>query len=107
MQWLDGQRPLAPLQSPPVFDKLITMQFRPCLYQPPRTPRHLARNQLHRIEPEDPDVIPAIGMKMRQVMRPADLEIHPDDDTEESAQLWHWAILCVFRRKMNGVSDGS
>jgi hypothetical protein len=51
------------------------------------------RNRFNRINAENRNVVLIVGMKMRVVMWRISLPIHANDDSKETAQFRHEAIL--------------
>jgi hypothetical protein len=80
-----GEWRLACLQTEPIREQFLLMQFRPRLNQPALPSREASSDQLHRFQAHHGHVVLVIRVEVGQVMRTAGLDVHPDDDTEEAA----------------------
>ena len=69
------------------------MELRPRLDEPSLAPRKLAVNALDWVNSDDCHVRLIVRMKMRPMMQAASLGVHPNDDPEEAAELWHPATV--------------
>ena len=87
------------MQECPVAPQFFVMDLSPRLYKPLLRFRETAADAFNRIKREDrPDVL-IRRVKVRTVMGSADFHEHPNDDSEESRNLWHAPIVfdCAFR----------
>jgi hypothetical protein len=75
------------------------MKLRPRLDQALLPPRKRPCDQLHRVQAEHTDIFLILGVKVRRVMGLANLHIHSHDDSEESAEFRHFAIIPPPRTK--------
>jgi hypothetical protein len=69
------------------------MQFRPRFNQSLLPLRQGARNYLDRLDAEDPHFLLIICVKVRNMMLPAHLREHPNDNAEKPAEFRHELIL--------------
>ena len=65
------------------------MQLCPRLHQTPLPGGQGARHDLDGVDADDRDLILPVGVEMRDVMLPARLGEHPNNDPEEAADLRH------------------
>ena len=80
---------MACLQTEPIREQFLLMEFRPRLDQPPLSSRKASSDQLHRVEANHGHIVLVLRVEVGQVMRNAGLDVHPDDDTEEAAYFRH------------------
>jgi len=98
LQWLYRQWASTCLQSLPIFHQLWLMQFGPGFDKPPLSSGARTRHQLDRIHTVDRHLILIVSVKMRSLMRRASPPVHADDDTEETADLWHGGSLVSIQK---------
>ena len=92
-KWFDWQGSLASLKTSPIFAKFISVKLGPCFDKALLTSWYRSGDHLDRVNAEDAHSILIVSMKVGRVMSNARLRIHPDNDPEETAQLWHIRIL--------------
>lgn len=68
------------------------MDLRPCEHEPFLTPREEAGDSLQLVDGKDGGFALGVRVEVRPVVRRAGLHEHPDDNSEESADLWHRAV---------------
>jgi len=71
------------------------MQFRPCLNHVLLTFGQAAGDQFDGINSLNRDFILIIGMKVRRAVLNAGFHVHPNDDSEKSAQFGHGGSLLM------------
>jgi hypothetical protein len=96
-QWIDLDRRLAGLQERPVVLKFRSVYLRPRLDQT-------------RLRLWQPATQALVRVKMGPMMLPAGFDEHPNDDAEESGELWHSHTLASsptpFRSVMHRCARG-
>jgi len=76
---------MARLQTEPIREQFLLMEFRPRLDQPPLSSRKASSDELHRFQANHGHLVLVVRVAVGQVTRTAGLDVHPDDDTEEAA----------------------
>ena len=85
MQRCDWLRQLSSLESRPIFEQSVLMQFRPRLDHALLAARQLAADQINRIDGINRNSLAIVIMKVRRVMLRAGFHEHSNDDSEKSA----------------------
>ncbi len=65
------------------------MQLSPGFHQSSLPPGKFTGHEFDGVQTEYRHIVLVVGVQVRQVVRPPDLDKHTDDDTEESAQFRH------------------
>ena len=68
------------------------MNLRPCLDEPPLSPREVPADKFDWIKREDSNIVLVVSMQMGPVVRRCGLSEHADNDPEEPGDLWHWRM---------------
>ena len=69
------------------------MEFRTRLHETTLTARQRPRDEVYRIDREHGYIVLVLSMEVRQVMWPADLGEHSNDNSVEAAQFWNGRII--------------
>ena len=92
-QRINRQRPVTRLQSLPIRQQFCLMQFGPRLDHAALSFGQRPRHQFNRINAIDRNLILIVSMKVRRLMRCANLRVHANDNAEKTAEFWHQRIL--------------
>jgi len=77
LQWLDGLRRAAGLQTVPVGHQLFLVELRPCFDEPALASRQLPGDQIDRVDAEDGHVVLMVRVEVRTMIRAADAALTP------------------------------
>jgi hypothetical protein len=96
-----GEWRLACLQTRPIREQFLLMEFRPRLNEPTLPSRQASSDPHHRFQANHGHVVLVIRMEVGQMVRIASLDVHPDDDTKEAAlfrharprRLHNWSVI--------------
>jgi hypothetical protein len=91
-QWFNLEGWLTGLQEVPVAEQFVMMDFSPRFDKTLLRSRKIAANAFNGIESEHGLELLIRRMEVRSVVRCADLREHPNNDPEESRNLWHRSI---------------
>lgn len=80
------------LQSCPISQQFLLMQFSPCLNKPLLSSIECASYQFNGLDSVNRYIVLVIGMKVRPMVRRIGLLVHADDYTEETAEFGHKGV---------------